>query len=524
MIKNIEIIQKIFFKTYKIFFTILILSLIVVDKRIKYFSPLRCYYSNFTLALVGIVILLCLCMFKKKIKTFVDKFTTRECWLMLVIASMVLYGIQMYIIYNIYYKSGWDCGVIAEMSEKVARGELLIRDSAHYSAYLSENPHQVFMVFILTIIKKISNHFGIQDMYYFSVMVGTLCVNMTCVLITLVVKNIKGRYYAFCTFVSAAIFLALSPQSSVPYTDVYVMVINAIVIYLYTWKGKAVRFKWLVISIMAFIGYYVKATAIICFISIGICEFLKSLKMEVHIGAKRIAKGIFIILISYIFSSVIASFGVHYIGFEQDINKEFTPLHYAMMGLNEESTGIWNSDDVQYSASFDNLSDRQKANFKVIKERIQEKGLVGLLLFEYKKLIMNYNDGTFFFGKEGGAMLWKSDAPNHTASEILRYYYFRKGNKVMNDVLQVQWLMILMMALAATWSFVKKFSDIEFVLAVTVVGITLFTLMFEGRSRYLLLYTPYYLILGIIGVGIFEKKVHDLYIRSKSYFKKIGIL
>ena len=483
---------------------------------------------------------------QKKIKAFVDKFTTRECWFILVIASMILYGVQMYIIYNIYYKSGWDCGVIAEMSEKVARGELLIRDSAHYSAYLSENPHQAFMVFILTIIKKISNHFGIQDMYYFSVMVGTLCVNMTCVLTTLVVKNIKGRYYAFCTFVSAAIFLALSPQSSVPYTDVYVMVINAMVIYLYTWKGKAVRFKWLVIGIMAFIGYYVKATvgeggalliqdetfigyyvkatAIICFISIGICEFFKSLKMEVHIGAKCIVKGIFIILISYIFSSGIASFGVHYIGFEQDINKEFTPLHYAMMGLNEESTGIWNSDDVQYSASFDNLSDRQKANFKVIKERIQEKGLLGLLLFEYKKLIMNYNDGTFFFGKEGGAMLWKSDAPNHTACEILRYYYFRKGNKVMNHVLQTQWLMILMMALAAAWSFVKKFSDIEFVLAVTVVGITFFTLMFEGRSRYLLLYAPYYLILGIIGVGIFEKKVHDLYIHSKSYFKKIGIL
>lgn len=459
-------------------------------------------------------------MFKKRIKAFADKFTTRECWFILVIASMVLYGVQMYIIYNIYYKSGWDCGVIAEMSEKVARGELFIRDSAHYNAYLSQNPHQAFMVFILTIIKKISNHFGIQDMYYFSVMVGTLCVNMTCVLITLVVKNTKGRYYAFCTYVSAAIFLALSPQSSVPYTDVYVMVINAIVIYLYTWKGKTVGVKWLAISIIAFIGYYIKATAIICFIAIGICEFFKSLKMEVHIGGKRIAKGIFIILISYIFSSVIASFGVHYIGFEQDINKEFTPLHYAMMGLNEESTGIWNSDDVQYSASFDNLSDRKKANFKIIKERIQEKGLLGLLIFEYKKLIMNYNDGTFFFGKEGGAMLWKSDAPNHTASEILRYYYFRKSNKIMNHVLQTQWLMILMMALVATWSFVKKFSDTEFVISITIVGITIFTLMFEGRSRYLLLYAPYYLVLGLTGVGIFEKKVHNLYICSKSWFKK----
>ncbi len=516
--------KTIFCKAYKVFFTVLILSLIVVDKRIEYFSPLKCSYSNFTLALMGIVILLGLCMFKKKIKTFVDKFTTKECWLILVIASMVLYAIQMYIIYNTYYKSGWDCGAIAEMSEKVARGELVIRDSAYYSEYLSQNPHQAFMVFILTIIKKISNHFGIQDMYYFSVMVGTLCVNMTCILITLTVKNTKGRYYAFCTFVSAAIFLALSPQSSVPYTDVYAMAINAVVIYLYTWKGKAAWFKWLAIGITALIGYHVKATVIICFIAIGICEFFKCIKMDGHIGKIRIVKGVLIILISYIFSSVLADFGTRYIGFEQNINLEFTPLHYAMMGLNEKTTGVWNNNDVQYSYSFDNLSDRQKGNFKIIKERIQEKGLLGLLMFEYKKLIMHYNDGTFFFGKEGGAVNWKSDPPNHTASRILRYYYFRKGNKIMNNVLQIQWLMILMMAFVAACSFVKKISDTEFVLSITVVGITLFTLMFEGRSRYLLLYAPYYLVLGITGVGIFEKRVHNLYIFFKSRFRKTGIL
>ncbi len=121
-------------------------------------------------------------------------------------------------------------------------------------------------------------------------------------------------------------------------------------------------------------------------------------------------------------------------------------------------------------------------------------------------------------------MNWKSDPPNHTASRILRYYYFRKGNKIMNNVLQIQWLMILMMAFVAACSFVKKISDTEFVLSITVVGITLFTLMFEGRSRYLLLYAPYYLVLGITGVGIFEKRVHNLYIFFKSRFRKTGIL
>ena len=87
-----------------------------------------------------------------------------ELYFLLVIAGIVLYIIQLYIIYNTYYQAGWDCGMIAEMSEKLARGELMIRDSGYYSSYLSQNPHQAFIVFILTVIKKVSNHFGTQDM------------------------------------------------------------------------------------------------------------------------------------------------------------------------------------------------------------------------------------------------------------------------------------------------------------------------------------------------------------------------
>ncbi len=282
---KMEKIRMIFCKSYRVYLTLLFISLIVVDKRVKYFSPIKCYVPNAVLALIGLGILIILCTLGEKIQKFINKFTTRECWFLLIILGMILYVVQMYIIYNTYYQAGWDCGMIAEMSEKVARGELEVRDSGYYSAYLSQNPHQAFMVFVLTIVKKISNHFGIQDMYFFSVMVGTLCVNITCILITLAVNNVKGRYYAFWTFVYAAAFLALSPQSSVPYTDIYAMVFNAMVLYLYTCKGILSRFKWIAIGITAFIGYHVKATAIICLIAIAICELLKINKTNVRGGA-----------------------------------------------------------------------------------------------------------------------------------------------------------------------------------------------------------------------------------------------
>jgi hypothetical protein len=495
-------IRDIFCKAFAVFFSFLFLALIFVDKRIKYFSPLNCSVPNIVLVLIGVVPILVLLIFGSRIKRFINKFTARECKMLLVIAGIVLYIIQLYIIYNTYYQAGWDCGMIAEMSEKLARGELMIRDSGYYSSYLSQNPHQAFIVFILTVIKKVSNHFGTQDMYYFSVMVGALSVNMTCILLTLAVKNMKGRYPAALTFIIAVVFLAFSPQSTVPYTDVYAMVFNAAILYLYTCKEK--KLKWILIAIVAFIGYHIKATVMICFIAIGICEFLKCNRTNF---LKRFFIAVFLVFVSGFVSGLIVQYGINYIGFEPDKDAAFTPTHYAMMGLNDVTTGVWYEEDVNYSASFDNISDRQRGNVKIIGERLREKGLLGLLAFEFRKLLMNYNDGSFYFWKEGGAVLWKSDPPNHTASKLLRFYYFRQHNKIMNHVLQTQWLMVLMLASIAAWSFIKVNCDGEFILAVTIIGITMFTLMFEGRSRYLILYTPYYLVLAVIGLINVEGKI-----------------
>lgn len=501
-------LKSIFCRGYAIFFTMLVLSLIFVDKKIKYFSPLKSTVPNIILALIGIVVLLLLPLSRKKIKIFVNKFTTRECGFLLAISSMILYFVQIYIFFNTYYHAGWDCDMVSEISERGARGEIIISENVFYNAYLSQNPHQAFMVFILTIIKKISNHFGIQDTYYFSVLVGLLCVNIVCVLITLTVKNIKGRYYAFWAFVLAIVFLALSPQGTVPYTDIYAMPFVVIVFYLYTCNGKLIKLKWILMPIVAFIGCHIKVTVLICLIAVGIVEMLKCTKKELLIC---ILKSTVIIVVSYILSNAISYYGNQYIGFVPDKNAEFTPTHYAMMGLNEDRTGVWNGDDVNYSASFATISERQKGNFKVIWERIQEKGVFGLLVFEYKKLLMNYNDGTFYYGKEGGAVLWESEEPNCTASRLLRYYYFRRNNLMMNNVLQVQWLMVLMLVCIAAWSFLKNMSDVDFILAVTIVGITLFTLIFEGRSRYLIVYTPYYIMLAVSGFKKLEGKVYDIY-------------
>ena len=86
---------------------------------------------------------------------------------------------------------------------------------------------------------------------------------------------------------------------------------------------------------------------------------------------------------------------------ELDDEKAMTMTHYFMMGLNEESDGVYSEEDVNFSRSFENKAERKKGNMEVIKQRFQKMGIGGYIRHLAKKNIANYNDGTFAWCREG---------------------------------------------------------------------------------------------------------------------------
>lgn len=59
---------------------------------------------------------------------------------------------------------------------------------------------------------------------------------------------------------------------------------------------------------------------------------------------------------------------------------------------------------------------------------------------------------------------------------------------------------------------VKKIANIDkkdlYVIVMTIIGITLFLLLFEARARYLFLYSPYWILLVVIGIQNFIAFMH----------------
>lgn len=184
----------------------------------------------------------------------------------------------------------------------------------------------------------------------------------------------------------------------------------------------------------------------------------------------------------------------------------------------ENYMGVVLDDERSFS---DRVSGRE-GNYSVILERIEEKGFTGMIVFELKKLLMNYNNGSFAWASEGEFYKDFSDRLNTFSSQYLRQFYFSENNALIFNVMQTFWMVILCLDVMAGWLFRYRRKDI-ITIFLTLTGITIFTLLFEGRARYLFLYSPYYVIAAIMGIKFLSEYGKEKY-KNKAFLKDMKIV
>lgn len=186
------------------------------------------------------------------------------------------------------------------------------------------------------------------------------------------------------------------------------------------------------------------------------------------------------------------------------LNKEntFGVTHFVMMGLNNERDGVYNGKDVEYSASFVTSSERKKANIEVIKERLNNFGILNYMKFLSKKALVNYGDGTFAWGVEGNFYKKLYPDKNSWISPMLKSFFYsgRKNYDKTSTFQQAIWIGVIVSMLGLL--FIKQccMNNKIAVLMLSILGLTVFELLFESRARYLYIYAPIYIILSILGL------------------------
>ena len=192
------------------------------------------------------------------------------------------------------------------------------------------------------------------------------------------------------------------------------------------------------------------------------------------------------------------------INYEVNKDNSFSLWHYLMMGLSQDTTGCFNSGDVTESLAIDTYENRIDKNKAKFIDRAKELSGKKATTFYLKKLLVNYNDGTFAWGKEGWFYKTLKENDSNLSKELKSFYYNDGENfKIFTSIMQTIWLTIIILIVIT--SIFAKIDNKKSVIFLSIIGLTLFTLLFEARARYLYLYSTYYIILAVIGVEIINK-------------------
>lgn len=423
------------------------------------------------------------------------------------VGTVLLFAVQLYISYLIYFSPGWDSGLLVDFAEHRESGTMaeVLKDAG---GYYSLAPNNILLTLIFEQLIHFSRVTGIlteNGGLMMLILVQCLISSLTVYLVYRCAQKVTGSdIAAFVGWGIAVFFVGLSPWMVFPYSDATGMLfpIWNLTVYIF-WEKKWISVKWAVMAGIAVLGYFIKPQTMIVFLAILIVEFIRWCREKKNyrscllcLAAAALAAGCM-----YVTCSKMQE------GFKREIRydeeQSLGILHYMMLGLNEENAGMYSFTDVEYSMSFDTKEERNAGNLSKIKERFMQYGFTGLLRHWQKKLTANYGDATFGWGgQSGGFYMEIYPEKNLPLSSFFRNMYYSMGNNFSGyfTIRQLCWLGILFLMGGAAWRRGADTKDYRMdVMMISVIGLTLFELIFEAHAKYLYTYAPFFVLLAAIG-------------------------
>ena len=270
------------------------------------------------------------------------------------------------------------------------------------------------------------------------------------------------------------------------------------------------------IGLCSTVGYKIKPQTFIVFIAVILVETF-------CVAGKRELKKSFLNDLIAIFGAFmglcIIKVGISAMNFPVDKNMSFGIAHYFMMGMNPADMGNFSDKDVEFSASFSTCAERNAADLYVAINRIKNMHVLGLVQQFARKILSNYYNGTFSWAAEGGFFLEVFPPKATPICEFLRGLYYTgqygdigKYYILWSNFEQMIWLTIIFLNVFA-WHATKN--NRVCVIMLSILGLTLFELIFEARARYLFTYIPLYIILSLYGFQYIRSRLNTFRERYK---------
>lgn len=493
-----QIIKYIFFLT----FLIISYLLLVVSPSLDYMCKKIFIFPNSKLlvldAFIFIAIYIIYKKFGKNLSDFIDKYAI----IFILVSSILLFFGQLYLSYNIYFLTGWDAGDVFKTAQTIAVGNT----PNAFNAYFSRYPNNITLAWIFSEIIKVSSKFSIlysHNMLLPIIVINCFISSLSGILTYKSVEKVINKKWAIFSWFIYLLLIGISPWVVITYSDPLALFLPILIFFIYTreFTGKYNLVKWLIIGIISFLGYHIKPQVIIILIAIVIIEIWRFIFLA---NAEKKKKCIIILVLIFTFflSNIFYKAITKQTGFNLNKEDAFGLTHFVMMGLNDETDGVYSGKDVAYSASFVNSSERKKANIEVIKERLNNFGVFNYMKFLSKKTLVNYGDGTFAWGAEGNFYTEIYPDKNSWISPLLKSFCYsgRKNYDKTSTLQQAIWIWVIVSMLGLVFIKQRCMNNKIAVLMLSIIGLTMFELLFESRARYLYIYAPIYITLSMVGL------------------------
>ncbi len=425
------------------------------------------------------------------------------------IGCVLLFAFQRFITHQVIFGTGWDAVDVVNFAWRIATGG---ECTEWENLYLSNYTNNELMILLYAVCIRLRMFFGAdlvrRDVLLTLTIVNSAVSSFGAYLVYRSVQMIaREKRTALVAWLTYCALIGLSPWFLIPYSDSLALFFPILILFVYLNRAFG-RGKWLLIGALSYLGFHLKPSVAIVPIAIAIVELLGAMRHWAQGGRVSVRGCVAALAAAAVLHAGFLALPRDMTGWNIDEQKRLSVPHYLMMGLNEENLGGYLEADVNYSCSFPTVEERTQANLRVTAERLKEMGPAGYLSFLADKNAVNFHDGTFAWGQEGGFMRTVFDVEETRLIRILRSVYYPDGDRhhhLMN-LLQLFWMSTLL-GYAVFLSGRKAGERERLVMGLCIAGITLFTLIFESRARYLYVYAPVFIAAAGVGYEVLGMRV-----------------
>lgn len=464
------------------------------------------------LVILGFVILLAVIT---GVYIFIQKFNTRpkikvkrqltDKHIKIIIFSVagVMLAIQLLMGYLLQMEPVTDMRYLNRYSmdfAKTGNFDLIQQDCEKGSVYLIRYPNNFAIVFLLSFIYRIGYLIFGYIPTWLPVVFNAFAINIAVILTVFTAKKLFGNRKAI--FVLALCFFFAPYYTYVPYyyTDSISMPFCVASIYLFVCAVKSdTKYKKYILmalcGVFTFIGFKLKGSIIILLavaivylvLKFGIKKILCfSLALIVGFGSINVA-----------YSAIFNSMNI--VTEEQSDKYEYPVTHWIMMGL--KGLGHYNLEDSQYTQSFPTKEEKQEANIEVIKERIEDFGVSGLISHIASKVKWTWEDGTYYISHHIEKPIRENilhEFVLNNGEYHLIFYIYSCG---------FQLFLLFMICVSIFKGCMKPEINLMTFLKGIVFACLIFFIIWETRSRYLYNFTPIFILLSADGMDYMVSKL-----------------